>query len=184
MLQGLARGSTPLPAHRLPRHTNKTLQAYCQAYCRPPSLAISRHLAHAHSLACSKGSHGVRLPGRLIDSRYTPTKRFKPTAAPRLPSISSFSSGFPYSPLCPPPACICKSNFCRFLRPQNPERSTPRFLTKYFSCEALGASQRNHGNLAPSAPLRVRAGRRSDRGMSRQLARLRSLGSSSSSAPF
>ena len=46
---------TPRPAHPLPRHTNKTLQAYC----RPPSLAISR-----------------------------------------------FSSGFPYSPLCPPPACI------------------------------------------------------------------------------
>ena len=56
MLQGLARGSTPRPAHPLPRHTNNTLQTY---YCRPPSLAISR-----------------------------------------------FSSGFPYSPLCPPPACI------------------------------------------------------------------------------
>ena len=46
---------SPAGSHPLPRHTNKTLQAYC----RPPSLAISR-----------------------------------------------FSSGFPYSPLCPPPACI------------------------------------------------------------------------------
>ena len=42
MLQGLARGSTPRPAHPLRRHTNNTLQAY---YCRPPSLAISRPLA-------------------------------------------------------------------------------------------------------------------------------------------
>ena len=98
MLQGLARGSTPLPAHRLPRHTNKTLQAYCQAYCRPPSLAISRHLAHAHSLACSKGSHGVRLPGRLIDSRYTPTKRSKLLP----PTLACHLALFLWLPLLPP----------------------------------------------------------------------------------
>ena len=79
-------------------------------------------------------------------------------------------------------ASDAKSNFCRFLRPQNPERSTPRFLINYFACEALGASRRKHGSPAPSTPLCVRSGRHSDRCTSRQLARLGSSGSSLSCA--
>ena len=70
-----------------------------------------------------------------------------------------------------------------FYTPQNPERSTPRFLITHFARDALGPSRRKDGNPPSSAPLCVRGGLRSDRCTSRQLAQLGLFGSSSSCAP-